>query len=1713
MAQAAKQQSNPFSTGGGGPNFETRVQAAFVVLMLSGRPAPCLPSFPIEKIKLQARYAGFRTDDFVAFARQPETGKEAKLLVQAKHSINITAGDETFAEVVRGTWDDFNSATFNPSTDSLALITGPLSASDTKNVRPILEWARHSENSEEFFLKVNTAHFSSQTKINKLKAFRTQLKKANNDLEVSDERVWEYLKSFYLIGYDLDTAAGSALSLIHSLIAFCSSEDASSVWSKLIDAVQGFNQNAGTITLETLPNEIKTVFNSTKNSEWLSDISRLRERGSGILSGIRTTVGGYHISRSDTLAELIDLAESCKFVLVSGKRGVGKSSLAKEFSEYVGADTPIFCLRMEDLNESHIDKVFSSIGLRSSLQDIEASFAMMPKKYLFIESLEKLLEIEKKEAFTDLLRFINKQKGWTIIATCRDYAYQQIAFSYPQLTEMGFETFVLSDLTDDQIDQLCDQMESLKKIAENPRLKPFLRSPFFADLAYRALQNGTRFNHDDGEKEFRAAIWKTVIAKEEDRNDGMPLKRKQTFIDIAVRRAKRMSYGIPVAGFDGAVLLKLEEDNLIRRHSDDDLLSLEHDVLEDWALDQYIENVYQENSDNTYAILNGIGHEPALNRAFRLWLHQKMRCDESTGDFVISIIRNQEIPRYWQDATIAALLQGDNPEAFLRRLRRPLFSNDGALLKQFCFILRIACQTPNKPSTSETKQGDPSILANSLFLEPHGLGWNAVICFMFENKECIGESLVPHVIAVMKDWSAVLHIDKQLPSPAREVGLLSLYLLKNLKNSSRNDGSRKQVLSIIIKTSSAIHQEFLELLETDVFPSDEGSKPPYVKDFCKMLLQDMESAFLWKHDPDIVIRLAYSEWLVRIRSGDNQPSYRNITEIDSCFGILGEYDYSFSPASGAKGPFQSLLRYHPRKGLDFLIDFFNAAAENYAHSDLDASNRRHGLRVRNAEILINQVEIHLKDGSTIVQYCSDRLWLAYRGQSVFPDILQSALMALENWLVDYVEQCEVEEISWLFDFILRESNSVMTTAVLASVATGSPNKIGQYAMPILRIPELFHMDLFRTIHERGENETSWHRGILSRDVYSEIYAQERHAAALRPWRQESIESLIFRLQYSEWREEALAAVDAIRAVGGQDERTRFLLSRIDTRGLVPIADTENNQIVFEVKELDPDLEAIQNQERKGIELAGRFSKLYLWSHKTFKREKLESTYYETWQDALVESKILLGETESESGESKLIWHHFSSIITAAVVFIRDHLEDLNEEDACWCVELVVKTIKENSNKDNASSFLGIIDINGLSAAVSILPILLSFTFTNEEKQSVYELIATALTVANEQTRNAAAEGIREYLWQRDPEFAQQCVVGSIKYAAFQEQNKRDYINLESGIPVEDYETGFQEDSRFKASLDSLREKEKDFRSQFVSQEFPLSTPQEITLKEYSRQHILAPCLMIPNASREPEHVKLLSGMLTVIFEAERRGNDNECRISTDTWANFSKRFASYLLGLASSNFREYINQLRVGCEQAPDFMSFLLLCFAVEAEKEERKEIYWKLWQELSPYMQKIAISIAEDSPELNSRDSRRKLLRSILKLDIEWTKFDYENPSIAVGKDLLLEFAENAGNNPDVFEALASWMYYFPSIFLERGLHILAQHQAEAGGIKLLRGINTAFYIERAIQRFLQVDQMGLLSRQVHKSCLILLNAVVETASSKAYYLREHLIRSRKIS
>ena len=259
MGKQNKQLSSSLSTGGAGNNFETDVQAAFVTLMLVDGFIPCLPSWPIKKIKLQGKYAGYNTDDLIVFVESLDRKNERKLLCQIKRSITI-GKNKDFREVIQAAWKDFDSANlFTEGKDSIALITGMLSDRDIKHVRPLFERARHAENATDYITQINLPRYNSSVQGEKLHIFKELLNEANGH-EISDDNFFRFMRSYNLLGYDLDIKSGVTLSLLQSLIGQHSLEDAQTLWSKIVCQVRYYNQNSGTIQRSDLPDELLDVF-------------------------------------------------------------------------------------------------------------------------------------------------------------------------------------------------------------------------------------------------------------------------------------------------------------------------------------------------------------------------------------------------------------------------------------------------------------------------------------------------------------------------------------------------------------------------------------------------------------------------------------------------------------------------------------------------------------------------------------------------------------------------------------------------------------------------------------------------------------------------------------------------------------------------------------------------------------------------------------------------------------------------------------------------------------------------------------------------------------------------------------------------------------------------------------------------------------------------------------------------------------------------------------------------------------------------------------------------------------------------------------------------------------------------------------------------------------------------------------------------------------
>lgn len=258
--------SNPYTTGGGGIHFENEVQTGFVVLMLANGNCPVLKT-PISRVSMQARARRVQTDDLVVDA----TKNSAKLVAQIKHSIGI-GDNKKFGEVIAAAWKDYCEESFLPGRDAIALITGSLSKTDVNDSRRILEWARCMSDSE-FFEQVRKSEGSSVGKKQKLKAFEKHLADAKG-AALSDHEVWRFLRSYYLLGFDLDVKAGISAILLQTLIAQYAPERTEDIWARLYREVAHVSENGGSISVQDVPTDILQAFQAPPSRTIPSELRR-----------------------------------------------------------------------------------------------------------------------------------------------------------------------------------------------------------------------------------------------------------------------------------------------------------------------------------------------------------------------------------------------------------------------------------------------------------------------------------------------------------------------------------------------------------------------------------------------------------------------------------------------------------------------------------------------------------------------------------------------------------------------------------------------------------------------------------------------------------------------------------------------------------------------------------------------------------------------------------------------------------------------------------------------------------------------------------------------------------------------------------------------------------------------------------------------------------------------------------------------------------------------------------------------------------------------------------------------------------------------------------------------------------------------------------------------------------------------------------------------
>ncbi|MGN8160490.1 AAA family ATPase [Salinisphaera sp. RV14] len=1349
--QSKKRVSSPISTGGEGVFFEQHVAAYWLAQLLVRSIPPILTDTGVTEVHFQTEHLGFNTDDVLVVCAHADKA-EARLVGQVKRSFTISAADEECKKAIGDFWKDFKKADpFNPEHDRFVLVTLRGTNTLLENFVGLLDCARGAADGEEFERRLSLDGFISKKSVHQC----NQLCEIVSELEetsVTAEALWPFLCVLHVLSLDLHTSTCQTEAHIKTLLSLKSTDpdpvaSATSAWDALLAFASEAEPAARSLKRADLPACLVQAHGEVGANE-RRVLTALKNHTEFVLRKIRTTIGpAFHLRRAGIVQKVLAAIEAKQVVLITGPAGSGKSVIGKEAVAFLSREFFAFGFRVEEFAVPHIDETLHNSQIPAHATELQAILGAQGRKVLVIESVERLLEKPTRDAFSDLMTLAQGDDGLCMLMTCRDYSVEQVQASFLQTAGIDYAVIEVSPLDDTELQETQAAFPSLAVPLANPALREILRNPYFIDKALQIPWDAGR-PLPENERDFRAVFWRQIVRADQNPADGMPRHREEALQELAVSRARALSDYVPATGLNAAAIALLKQDSLVVSPDDNSLLvATAHDVLEDWAILQWIEERHLTDETAFKALSSAIGPHPAVRRSYRKWVAELVDRDAPAADRLFSAaIAQADVPAQFRDDTLVSLLKAPSASEFLTRHEAELLANDRAILKRVIHLLRVACVT--SPAWLADVRGHSSILS-----VPEGAVWATVVRLVHRNIGSFGAEDAPLLLALIED--AVRGVSWWAPSidGAEHVAGIAHWLLPRFDH-YRGGNTRQRILKVIAKIPKADPVSFEAVLRGQI---KEGRRlDPIADEFRDILLASLEGAPAARDLPDLLISVALDTFLATEEYLHAEPYGRSSIDVDLYFGIKEHLQHNFFPASAFRGPWINLVTHHPRKGLDFLIQVFNHSAEWYAHPRLHD-------RLEPAW----EVELTFADGATRKQWVNPRLWGLYRGISVGPYPLQSLLMAFEKWLLDYAKS-HPEGLDAVLLEILQRSDSAALAAVVASVATAHPHRSGEALLVLLSVQDYIEIDRSRMA---GEHQTSSLPGLFpTLRAENKIYEEERRESNGLPHRQHDLEAAIANLQLGPLAPRAHAIIDRyIAALPAPDKRNRQALTwqlaihRMDLRQYDVAPDqpvtgetsAENgdgslkSHVRLEPKPPAPEVQQLVDENKRRLgEMNARVG-VYMWGLQIFQRED-GSADPARWREKLT----------SVQGMDRTAEHPDNSRNApgfVAAVCVRDHWDEMWSEEKEWCIDVICSEISRHADQwgtiDRMQRFSMLAD----RPCAFVVPLLLSKPLTEAQTPRVRQSFIVALTHPIDEVRWYAIWGMNDEVWAANPDLALRAV--------------------------------------------------------------------------------------------------------------------------------------------------------------------------------------------------------------------------------------------------------------------------------------------------------------------------------------------------------------------
>ena len=812
-------------------------------------------------------------------------------------------------------------------------------------------------------------------------------------------------------------------------------------------------------------------------------------------------------------------------------------------------------------------------------------------------------------------------------------------------------------------------------------------------------------------------------------------------------------------------------------------------------------------------------------------------------------------------------------------------------------------------------------------------------------------------------------------------------------------------------------------------------------------------------------------------AGRELDRYWGQSEVDPAFGLRWRFHAS-SLASAHRGPVLQLLRSDPDVGVRLVLDLVNHAGRWYGERQLAGTHLEPA----------HQITISVPEHGDVQQWANERLWLAYRGTSVAPDVIKCVLMALEYWLLERCDDAADVE-PWLLRLLL-ESNNVMTTSVVASVCNAYRERGGTAALSLLTSRAVVDIDRRRRLKE----STAEALLLMPRiEPMAKFYVEERKRSNALEHRADDIETLALKLQ-SVGREEAVwAIIDAHRArIPAAAERTDddrvwlLALHRMDARGQgtntavpTPREDTPSEQTDRQAagsestaRGIDPDLQAFVDARAALHQKASDAMALLNWGKKQWESSSVGDAN-DSWKAALAYARqaneVPPGAPEFINGGPGFV----------AAVCVRDHWDDMEVDDRRWCIDRLVTEVERGSD--------GLME-SGVSAA-RVLPKILAH---DPENVDILAAVARAITHERSEVTLSAAVGVGEHLGTQNREMIVRCA-GALAMRAnlLDEYEQRSPIGGRQalyGPPDYGIElVGQVRQAFFEGTIDS--------ETQLASLDF-----RSWHGRDFARQ-ILSILEPLPDLALSQRFLQRVAQEVMVSWSNEEEGwphqRDHEFEYA------MLLRLARWVLGLSSANALDCCQPILSGVDHHPEEVGTFIACLVLweQDEPHEHDTCFWDIWRAFAE-----SILAAQWSPGLESdystgADLVRRMLfgRSGAGSVPTWTHLDGHEGEVDA-------FVTRLPATGPVLSAYIEYLYGVGTGALPNAFTVVAERLEEGDATEILKHRNTVFQLEALLQRYISGAPMILREPpNLRSATVVILEHLVESGSSAAHSMLDH--------